>query len=1184
MEKTSPQPTESKWERGFWGLIGLQFQGALSDNILKFVLVMIVLDRFQDNQAKTGFYNALFGAIFAIPFLVFAGWCGAISDRFSKRFVILMTKIAEVGIMAMAALAFFFYTRKENPSIFAFYCAIGVLFLAATQATFFSPSKYGILPEILPLPKLTWGNGVLEMTTFIAIIFGQLAGNGLYVMLGGRNLEMVGILLIFMSLAGLGAGWFIERVKPAKPEIKIKLNHFPEMWANMRIILKDRVLLLTVLGLSYFWALGSILLSNVTVWGEFSLGMKISHERTFGAMFVSPGILVAPIAIGIGLGSVLVGMMSQKKIELGFVPLGGLGITLFSLPLGMAHAGPLLNGQATMASPWMLVVMILCLTLLGVAAGFFSVPLNALLQERSERAVRGGVIAATNFANFTCIVLSMGLYSLLLGAFRFSPANVFTLCSLITLAATAYLITLLPEALLGLVATVVTRFVYRIRVLGGENIPTHGPALLVSNHVSMVDALLVMSLSPRPVRFIVWQEIFDNPILGYFLKIMRAIPVSSDQRPRAMIASLTQAADALNNGELVCIFAEGQITRTGLMLPFRRGFKHILGKAPVPVVPIYLEGVWGSIFSYERKRFIWKWPRHFPYRVRIAVGKPLPSDVSMHDMRQSVLELSADCAMAKKDRIRPVHHRFIRYARRHWNDLCVGDSMSAPIKFGRTLTGGIILARRLKRLWADQEMVGIFLPPSIGATLANVAVALSGRTAVNLNYTTGPEILRHCINQCKIKTVITSRLFLAKLNMEPPPGSVYLDDLMKKTPPTLTEKIAGFLATHFLPIRLLETFCGAKKHPNLDSLITVIFSSGSTGMPKGVMLTHFNIASNLESIEQAIAIWPDDRLIGFLPLFHSFGYTVALWASLCMGFGVIHHNNPLEPKVIGDLVEKYGITVMVATPTFLQHYIRRVEPHKFGSLEFVLTGAEKLPLRIAEAFEERFGVYVHEGYGTTECAPVVSANVDDYRSRGFYQIGNKRGTAGHPIPGVVVRIVDVDTGKITPGGEVGMIQVRGANIMKGYLGMPEKTAEVLKEGGWYETGDLGFLDDDGFIHITDRLARFSKIGGEMVPHQKIEEELHTALNLTEMTFAVTSVPDENKGERLVVLHTADPAQLEGITDKLAEAGLPNLWIPRRSMFFKVDQIPILGTGKLDLSKVRKTAQKCVEAETVPASS
>jgi acyl-[acyl-carrier-protein]-phospholipid O-acyltransferase/long-chain-fatty-acid--[acyl-carrier-protein] ligase len=284
---------------------------------------------------------------------------------------------------------------------------------------------------------------------------------------------------------------------------------------------------------------------------------------------------------------------------------------------------------------------------------------------------------------------------------------------------------------------------------------------------------------------------------------------------------------------------------------------------------------------------------------------------------------------------------------------------------------------------------------------------------------------------------------------------------------------------------------------------------------------------------------------------------------------VIHHTNPLEAKIIGDIVEKYEVTMLVATPTFLQHYIRRIEKEKFKTLDFVLTGAEKLTDKVANDFEEKFGVEVLEGYGTTECAPVVSTNVDEYRAKAFMNC-TRRGSVGRPIPGVAIRILDLENGEVLPANRTGMIHARGPNIMLGYLNQPEKTAEVLKEG-WYETGDVGMIDDEGFIHITDRLARFSKIGGEMVPHQRIEDELEAIVGSEDRVFAVTSVPDERKGERLAVIHKATDEQLQGASQKLSEAGLPNLWIPKADMYFRVEEIPILGTGKLDLTGIRKMA-------------
>lgn len=1216
----------SGWIRGFRALIALQFQSALSLYLLLHAAVVFLLHREGSGLERSGNQYALLGLVLAVPQLLFSGYAGIFANRLSKRFVLLLAKMVEAGTYLAAFLLMYFLGRGPASTFDAFVLT-GALFLVSMQGAFYTPSKYGIVAEIVPEDRLSWANGMLEMAGFMSVLFGLFAAQALHTTfearqaatedvaaIVGTDMHWIALVLFFLSLMGLGFGYLLPKVDAATTKGKIKErlkpNVFLEVWRSLRIILADRVVALTALGVAAFWSFVTVAMANASRWAREDLGFPVP-ELGGWEFFSSPLMLTAMVGVGVGLGSVMVAILTKKGPELGFVPLGGLGVSIFALPLGLASPGVGPTPDQLALSPMLaLSILTACLVLLGVCGGFFLVPLLAMVQSRVQTPVRGGVMAAVNFLCVAGMVVCTATYWVLLKGFDFSAAQLYTIFSMFAFFGTAFFVILLPEAMLGLVRTVVTRFIYRIRrpVLGADNIPATGPALLLSNHVSMVDALLILAISPRPVRFIVWKEIFDNPVLGYFLKIMNAIPVAGDARPRALIASLSQASEALNNGEVVCVFSDGEISKAGLLLPGRRGFKHILEKAPAPIVPIYLEGVSAGIFGFERKRYRWKLPTRLRYDVQVAIGAPMDPESTLHDIRQAVVGLSADCAVAKRSRMAPVHHRFVRHARRNFGDFCVADSTSdyepeeprkkrsakerlkglfskgpkkerktkpanPPRSFGMTLVGSIIVARRLRKHWRDQDMVGIFLPPSVPGVVTNVAAALAGRTAVNLNYTIGPEVLRHCIRTCGIRTIVTSKLFVTRIGMKDLENCIYLEDLLKAKPPTLVEKLSALLAARLLPIRMLESFCGCQKHPTADSLLTVIFSSGSTGMPKGVMLTHGNIASNIESFEKGVALWTDDRMMGFLPLFHSFGYTVALWGSLDVGFGVIHHNNPLEAKVIGDLVEKYKITLMIATPTFLQQYTRRIEPEKLQTLEFVLTGAEKLQLRVAEAFEERFGIYVFEGYGTSECAPVVSANLDEYRSRRPYHTTNKRGTVGRPCPGIAVRITDVDTGAVLPGNQVGMIEVRGANIMQGYLNEPEKTAAAIRDGGWYVTGDLGLIDDDGFIRITDRLARFSKIGGEMVPHVRIEEDLHAAYGFTEQTFAVTAIPDENKGERLIVLHTTDPESLKDVNDKLGAAGLPNLWMPRRNSYFKIEAIPVLGTGKLDLARIRQLAKE-----------
>ena len=395
-----------------------------------------------------------------------------------------------------------------------------------------------------------------------------------------------------------------------------------------------------------------------------------------------------------------------------------------------------------------------------------------------------------------------------------------------------------------------------------------------------------------------------------------------------------------------------------------------------------------------------------------------------------------------------------------------------------------------------------------------------------------------------------------------------LEDLADK--PRVLERLIAALISWLMPVRLIEKFVGASQKVGLDDIATIIFSSGSTGDPKGVILTHYNVASNVEQLNQVFMLGSHDKILGILPLFHSFGFTGTLCLPMTIGMGVVFHPSPLESRVIGALVSQYSVTFLLATPTFLQAYIRRCAPEDFGSLQYVMAGAEKLPERTSIAFEDRFGIRPLEGYGCTECSPAVTVNTRDFRAAQFRQVGAKRASIGHPLPGISVRIVNPETLDPLPIGDTGLLLVRGPNVMQGYLNRPERTAEVLRDG-WYNTGDIAALDEDGFVRITDRMSRFSKIGGEMVPHIKVEDKLHELTGSSEQTFAVTAVPDERKGERLIVLHTLAEGKLEDCLGLLAKSDLPALWKPRRDQFVHVQSLPYLGTGKLDLRRLKEIA-------------
>ncbi|GIW99288.1 MAG: hypothetical protein KatS3mg111_2621 [Pirellulaceae bacterium] len=530
----------------------------------------------------------------------------------------------------------------------------------------------------------------------------------------------------------------------------------------------------------------------------------------------------------------------------------------------------------------------------------------------------------------------------------------------------------------------------------------------------------------------------------------------------------------------------------------------------------------------------------------------------------------SDASKANQDQV--VTLRLLRQLKRGGKRFKAADSTGVKLSAIDLLVRTLALRRFLLRevFAADEQQVGIFLPPTVPAVATNFAVTLAGKVAVNLNYTASNRVLAQCSEAAGLKRVLTSRRFLEKVELDPGAPTLCLEDVRPRI--RLSDKLVAWVQAHCYSPERLHARLGLG-HLTADDLLTLVFTSGSTGVPKGVMLTHGNIYSNIDGIEKCIKLDEHDVVLGILPFFHSFGYTVTLWAAMTLPCAAVYHYSPLDARVIGKLAEQYGVTVLLATPTFLRSYLRRIEPEQFRTLEVVVLGAEKMPVDLAEAFEQRFGVRPMEGYGTTELSPVVAVNIPPSRSAGDPHEGWREGSIGRPLPGVEVRVVSIDTDEPLPVGETGLIEVRGPNVMKGYWQRPDLTAEVMHDG-WYRTGDVGYIDEDGFIYITGRLSRFSKIGGEMVPHIQVEEAINQILGVDEegtLRVAVTAIPDERKGERLVVLHTGLPCSPAELVRRLAETGLPNLYLPDEQSFVQVDEIPILGSGKLDLRRIREIA-------------
>ena len=596
------------------------------------------------------------------------------------------------------------------------------------------------------------------------------------------------------------------------------------------------------------------------------------------------------------------------------------------------------------------------------------------------------------------------------------------------------------QALLGgLLARVslwlLTHTFYRVRVRGAEHLPLRGPALLVCTHISFVDPFLIAASSHRFIRFLMYRPLYATPGIRWLAKLLGAIPIAETDRPRELVASLREAQRRLREGNLVCIFAEGNVPRAGNLPSFRRGFARVMRRVSAPIIPVHLDRVWGSILSFERGRFSFQWPRRIPLPVTVSFGAPLPPDATAFQVRQSLAKLSAE-AYSQRDGIqRPLPALFLDAARRNWRRFAMADGFGRKLSFGRALVGALLFRRLILRECPGEKMVGILLPPSVPAALLNIGISLAGRVPANLNYTTSAENLDFALERCEIKTIFTSEKLLERSSISRRPGMVMLEEVSKGF--STADKVFYTLAGRLLPGFLLRRWF-LPHDTQLDSLATVIFSSGSTGSPKGAMLSHRNIVSNIEGVQQTMNVDQNDCLLGVLPFFHSFGFTVALWFPVVSGFGVAFHTNPLEARRIGELCRQYSVTIIVGTPTFVWEYVRRCAPEDFASLRLAIVGAEKMKPELAQAFKAKFSLDLFQGYGCTELSPVVSVETsgptlrqaqggEQSRTAGAdaTQAATKPGTSGRPIPGVDVRVVHPETFEPLGPSQDGMLLVKG---------------------------------------------------------------------------------------------------------------------------------------------------------------
>jgi acyl-[acyl-carrier-protein]-phospholipid O-acyltransferase/long-chain-fatty-acid--[acyl-carrier-protein] ligase len=707
------------------------------------------------------------------------------------------------------------------------------------------------------------------------------------------------------------------------------------------------------------------------------------------------------------------------------------------------------------------------------------------------------------------------------------------------------------------------RCFYRVNAIGLENLPGGG-FLLLPNHISWVDALVLQLACPRPIRYIIDQEYYHKPILHPVLHVLGCIPIDS----RHSYAAVRAATEKIAEGEIVCLFPEGRLERAATLLRLQRGYELIARHGNAQVVPAWLDQLWGSIFSFQGGKFFRKLPKHIRYPVTIAFGKPLEAKAAdTVTVREELLKLGEFCYSRRPSLDRHLAEECVRGLKRRPFATAVIDGQDhSALSRSKLLGAAAALSRFFREQFAD-ERIAIVLPASKGSIVANLGVTLAGKVPVDLNFTLGRAANQSCCKRADLRVAISATQFIERVKDFPwPKRVVKLDELL---PQLKGQIIFWWIMSILLPARLLVRLLQIPRKGGHGEA-TLLFTSGTTGEPKGAVMSHRNVIGNVSQFREMLDAKKDDAILASLPFFHTFGSTVTLWYPLIEGVRTVTYPNPLDAAKNAALIERYKLTLLLATPTFLRLYLRKAQAHQLPSLRLTITGAEKLPLDLAKKFEERFGKKVFEGYGLTETAPVVSVNLPEPMPN--VEPTSRLGSVGRMAPGIAAEIRDPDADHKLSLHDTGMLWLRGVNIFEGYLHDPKQTAEVLRDG-WLKTGDIGRFDKDGFLYIEGRLSRFSKIGGEMVPHEAIENKIVDLLEMSgrdERPFAIVGVQDEAKGEALVLLSAVD-VDLDQLRKKLHEVSVPNLWIPKNVQ--RVQSIPVLASGKLDLKKCQELANQ-----------
>lgn len=1110
----------------------------LSHSIIDFfIFLMVFFTIFKNFSGNEAYWVSMVSFVsFTAPYIVFSALNGSLVDKIS---CIKTLKISALISFCLVIVTKYFFSLNIISVLFL------LLFLLGANRALFTTSLLSFLSNKLKnenkgeMITINQGISFLVLLVVMQIIFFN--KDVIFITLAFNSILFIASIIVLIS------SLLLKNDLPQNS--KVQIDFLPiAIFKSFEKMRRHGGIKLSLYALSAFWSVISIFCFVMVYRFAFDI-ISLDFLLT----------LMSLLFLGGMISSLATSCLFKGRVELGVIPLGAILTSISILSFSFFEPDSAINYFLSF--------------LIGFSLSFFILPTLGYVQNKIPNKNLGRFNATILMMTVFFTFIVVGAFIVVGFAFGVSDKIILRLVSVVSVILTIFACIALPKLFVRCVVWVLVNSVYRLKLIGIENIPRKGGAILVCNHLSYLDPFIIMASISRSVRFLIYDSIYNLKYVKPIAKVLRAIPIP-EKCTKDSVRALEEASKAVRKGEIVVIFAEGQVSRVGNMLPFTAGFTRIAKKTNVPVIPICLDRVWGSSWILNDGKFKRSMPKELPYPLTILIGAPIKERANAYKVRRAVQELGAEATKYKKEVFQLLHTSFIRSAKKKPFKKIIMNATGLSLNYVMTLGMALLISRKLKKEFKDDKFVGIMIPPSVEGVLVNIALYFIGKIPVNLNYTAGNDFLLSVEKQTGMKKIITAKKVLEKLNKEKIDSMIFLEELLADV--KKSEKIKYILYAFLLPQFLIEKIFLTKR-PSRYDMATIIFSSGSTGDPKGVMLSHDNITSDIESMLSTVHFYSNDGIVGILPFFHSFGFAVTLWLPLLRGFKTCYHSNPLDANVIGSMIEKEKLTILVATGMFMSTYIRKCKEEQFKTLRFVVAGAEKLQKKIAEDFTNKFGLRIYEGYGCTELSPVASVNL--FNASGYWkeQKGVKDGTVGRPMSQICAKIISLETGEELGPNEEGMLYIKGPNVMMGYYGKPELSAEVLKDG-WYVTGDIAICDEEGFIKIVDRVSRFSKIAGEMVPHIKAEEAIQEIYGEAERCCVVTGVSDGKKGEKLVVLHTIDNIDTKEITKKLQSMGLANLWIPKPDDYRKIDNFPVLSTGKLDLRGVKKLAKELFDED------